>query len=185
MELATDLAQVVKDVVLKPDFTSALAIFTISLTNELLAVLPYNVILSGQLLFLEGPLSTAVLARLLLFVAVPIGLGTVLGSLPVYGLAYFGGKPAINRFSKYLRFSWEHVERIESKFKGSWYDEISFLALRSIPILPALPINVAAGILRMRPAPYLILTLAGTIIKMMIMLAFVGFGAIGIESLAR
>jgi len=183
MEMTDTITETVGNLVLHPNLHTALAIFTVSFVNELVAVLPYNVILSGQLVFLKEPISVALISQLFFYVALPVGLGTTLGSLPVFAVAYFGGKPAIDRFGKYLRFSWEHVEKIESKLKGSWYDEILFLSLRSVPFLPALPFNIASGILRMRIVPYLVLTFVGTLIKMMIMLLFFGYGALGVESL--
>ena len=180
MELITDIVQVVQNIVFHPNLTNATVLFLVSLINESFSIVPYPVILSGQLLLLEDPFSITMIIKLSLFVVIPIGIGTTLGSLPVYGLAYFGGKPAIEKFSKYLRFSWDSIERISLRFNGSWYDEILFLILRSVPLLPSLQVNAVAGILRMRPAPYLVLTIAGTIIKMLIMFMFVGFGVEGL-----
>ena len=180
MELITDIVQVVQNIVFHPNLTNATVLFLVSLINESFSIVPYPVILSGQLLLLEDPFSITMIIKLSLLVVIPIGIGTTLGSLPVYGLAYFGGKPAIEKFSKYLRFSWDSIERISLRFNGSWYDEILFLILRSVPLLPSLPVNAVAGILRMRPAPYLVLTIAGTIIKMLIMFMFVGFGVEGL-----
>ena len=184
MELTSNLAQVIQDVVLRPDFTSAVGLFAVSIVNELLSmfVFPYSIILSGQLLFIDGSFSISVVAKLAILVAIPFGLGTTLGSLPFYGLAYVGGRPTIEKFGKHLKLSWGKVEKISSKFNGSWYDEILFLALRSIPLLPGLPISVAAGILRMRLVPYFVLTFIGTMIRIMIMLLIVGFG---VDSIAR
>ncbi|OHB10911.1 MAG: hypothetical protein A3G05_02120 [Candidatus Zambryskibacteria bacterium RIFCSPLOWO2_12_FULL_45_14] len=176
MELSVNFVQIVQDAVLRPDLASALGIFIASLINELFAVLPYNVILSGPLFFLEGSFSAVFVTQLFLLVAVPVGFGTALGSLLTYGLAYFGGKPAIDKFGKYVYLSWESVEKMESKFKGVWYDEVLFVALRSTPLLPSLPINAAAGILRMSLARYLVFTVIGAIIRMMIIFMLVGLG---------
>ena len=182
MELSFNFVQAVQDMVLKPDFTSAIIILWSSFLNELVAVFPYALVLSGQLLFLKGSFSIAFIAKLFVFVAVPVGVGTTLGTLPAYGLSYFGGKPAIEKFGKYFRLSWTDVEKVESKFRGVWYDEIIFLAIQSTPLLPFLPVSVAAGILRMHLLPYVVLTFTGATIRMMIMFAFVGLGA---ETLAQ
>lgn len=179
MELSSDIAQTVQDVVLHPNFASALTLLAASFVNELFAVLPYVVVLSGQLLFLKSSISTVLIIKILLFVAVPVSIGTTLGSFLTYSLAYFGGKPAINKFSKYLHFSWKNVEKMESRFGGTWYDEIIFLCFRSVPFLPSLPLNIMAGILRMRLAPYIVLTLGGTLIKVIIMFMLVTLGVIG------
>lgn len=177
-----EVAQVLQDAVLQPDLASALGVFGASFLNELFAILPASVVLSGQLFFLKGSLSLQIFLELTLLVALPVGLGAAVGSLPTYLLAYFGGKPGIERYGKYVRLSWSQVEKMESKFKGSWYDEGIFLLMRTIPLLPALPVSVAAGILRMHFFPYFILTILGTILKMGIMFLFVGWG---VEVLAQ
>jgi membrane protein DedA with SNARE-associated domain len=176
MEQTVDFIKVVQDMVLDPTFGSALALFFTSFLNELVAVFPYAVVLAGQLLFLDESISIALMAKLLVFVAVPVGLGSSLGVIPVYILSYFGGKPAINKLQRYLRFSWEDVEKVNKKFKGEWHDEITFLLLRTIPILPSFPVSIAAGIFRMRFMPYLILTIAGFIMRMMLTLLVIGMG---------
>ncbi len=182
MGLSSDFFQIIQDTVLKPDFVSAIALFWFSLLNELIALLPYVIVVSGQILFINSHLSIVIFSKLLFFVAIPAGIGGALGSLFIYSLSYFGGKPTINKLNKYLRFSWKDVEKVTGRFNGAWYDEILFLALRSTPVLPSLPINIAAGILRMRPIPYFALTLLGFIIRMMIMFMIIGFG---VETLAQ
>ena len=177
---ASELIQVIHDMVLAPSFYGGVAVLTTTLLNEILALIPYHILLSGQLLFLEGPLSVELFRNLLLFVAVPVGLGTTIGSLVTYTLAYLGGKPAIERLGKYIKLSWTSVENVKNRLAGNWYDEVVFFALRAIPLLPSLPINVAAGLIRMRPITYIFLTLVGTIIKIMILFILVAIGVVGI-----
>lgn len=168
--------KVVQDVVLDPNLSNATALFFASFLNELIALFPFAVVLAGQLLFIEHSFSIAMIAKLLVYVALPVGLGSSLGVLPIYILTYFGGKPAINKLQKYLRFSWHDVEKVQKRFKGEWYDEILFLALRVIPVLPSFPVSIAAGILRMKFMPYLVLTTVGFIIRMMLTLLVIGMG---------
>ena len=182
MDQTLDFIKIIQDVVLNPNLGSALILFFLSLVNEIVAVIPYALVLSGQLLFLEDSLNIAMLTKLLVFVAVPVGVGSAIGSLPVYVLAYFGGKPLIEKYHKYLHFSWRDVEKMGAHFKGEWYDEIIFLILRSVPILPSFPISIAVGILRMRFLPYMVLTTVGFIIRMMLTLLIVG---VGVETLSR
>ena len=117
-----------------------------------------------------------------MFVSIPVGVGSALGSVPFYVLAYFGGRPAITKFQKYLRFNWSDVEKVSSRFKGEWYDEILFLLLRSIPLLPSLPVNIAAGVLRMNLLPYLVLSIVGFTIRMMLTLLVVALGMEGLSN---
>lgn len=182
MEQSLDFIQVLQQVVLDPNIGSALPLFFISFLNELIAVFPYVLLLAGQLFFLEDSLTLPMIAKLLVFVAVPVGIGGSLGVLPIYVLSYFGGKPLIEKFHKYLHFSWQDVEKVSQHFKGRWYDEVIFLFLRTIPVLPAFPVSIAAGIFRIRFWPYFILTTVGFIIRMMLTLLLVG---VGVESLSQ
>lgn len=181
MEQTFDLIELLQSVVLQPNLLSATILFFLSFLNEIIAIFPYAVVLSGQLLFLDEPLTLALLAKLFVFVAIPVSIGSSLGTLPVYAITYYGGKPAIEKLEKYLRFSWRDVEKISNRFKGAWYDEVIFLLLRSIPLLPSLPINVAVGILRMRFWPYFLLTVIGFTVRMMLTLLVVGVGAHGLS----
>ena len=176
MELIVNFAQLSRELVLSPSFWSVFVLVITSGLNELVGIVPYTILLSSEMIFLGVPLSLALLFKIFIFVALPVGLGTAVGSLLVYGLAYWGGKPAIDKFGKRVRLSWESVEKVQSKFRGSWYDEILFLALRTIPFMPGLPVSAAAGILRMHIAPYFFFTAFGSIIKVMIMCILVGFG---------
>ena len=182
MEISSNFVQIVQDVVLDPSSGSAMVLFVSSFLNELVAIFPYAVVLAGQLFFLKDPFSIGLMAKLLVFVAVPVGVGSALGVLPIYVLAYFGGKPAINKLQRYLRFSWHDVERVNQRFKGQWYDEILFLLLRTVPVMPSFPVSIAAGIMRMRFLPYFFLTTLGFIIRMMLTLLVVG---IGMQSLSQ
>jgi membrane protein DedA with SNARE-associated domain len=182
MENSLDFVRLVQEVVLDPKFSSALPLFFLSLLNELIGVLPFSLVLAGQLFFIEDSIDIAMLAKLLAFVAAPIGVGGAIGVLPLYGLAYFGGKPLIEKYHKFLHFKWEDVEKVSRKFQGRWYDEIIFLFLRIIPVLPSFPATIAAGVLRMRFMPYFVLTAVGFILRMMITLLLIG---VGVESLAE
>ncbi len=182
MEFSFDFVKLVQDVVLDPRATYAIPLALISFFNELIAVFPYVVMLAGQLFFLHDSLSLPILAKLLVFVAVPVGIGGTLGVIPLYFLSYYGGKPTVNKFHRYLRFKWEDVERVNSYFQGRWYDEVIFLILRTLPMFPSFPLTIVAGVLRMPFIPYFILTAVGLIIRMMITILIVG---IGVESLSQ
>jgi membrane protein DedA with SNARE-associated domain len=174
MEETLGFVQAVKNVVIDPSTASIWPLFLSSFLNDLVGIFPYALALAGQLLFLKGTFTVALMAKLLVFVAVPVGLGSAFGSLPLYAAAYFGGKPAINKFQKFLRFKWEDVEKINARFKGTWYDDAIFLLLRCTPVLPSFPLDVAGGVLRMGFWPFFVLTAVGSIIRMMVTLVVVG-----------
>lgn len=182
MERIFDFTEAINNIVIEPSVWSAFILLIAALINDLFAILPINVILSGQLLFLKEPPTPELFISLFTYVALPVSVGGTVGSLLTYTLAYFGGKPAIQKLGIYLNLSWERVEKIEEKFKGAWYDEVVFLSLRAIPFLPSLPINIAAGVIRMNPTSYVALTFIGTIIKTMVTFLLV---ALGIVALAQ
>jgi membrane protein DedA with SNARE-associated domain len=174
------IIEITRSVVLDPTVASAYSVFFISIVNEFLSIFPLGVILAGQLAFVKEPLSIALFSKLFMFVALPVGIGVALGSLLIFCIAYFGGKPVIDKFGKYIRVSWSDVEKMEKRFKESTYDEMLFLALRSTPFFPNVPVTIAAGILRMKLFPFLVLTAAGTAMRIMLMMLLAGFGLAGL-----
>ncbi len=173
---APEIIKALQGVVLEPSLVGALWVMFGAFMGEVVAPFPSGIFFAGQLLFLTEALSLTLVTKLFFLVAIPLAFGGTVGSLLSYGIAYFGGKPAIEKFKKYLRFSWEDVERLESKFKNNWYDELLFLALRIIPFIPTIPVNLLAGVLRMSFLRYTLLTFIGTIIRMMILLSIFAWG---------
>lgn len=175
--------KVAQDVVLNPSVSSILPLFLFSFANDLTGLFPFALAIAGQLLFLKSSFTVAFMAKLLVFVAVPVGVGSALGSVPLYLIAYFGGKPVINKLRRYIKFSWEDVEKVKSKFSGTWYDEVIFFLLRCTPVLPSFPVDIAGGILQMRFLPFIVLTIVGSIIRMMVTLIIFGIGMQGLSQL--
>ena len=172
-----EFVTLIQNMVLQPDFSSSVTFFWFSLINELVAVHPYVFLISGQIIFLEGSINPSILSELFVYIALPAGLGGALGSTFLYSIAYIGGKPAINKHQKYLRFSWEDVENITKRFDGTWTGDLLFILIRSIPILPSLPVNLAAGFVRMHPLLYVLYTFIGFVVRLMIMFIFLSISA--------
>ena len=185
MELTPDLINILKSLVLDPSLNGAFAIFVIALINEITGIFPIGLAIAAPLLFLNSAVTPLFYMQLLVFVSLPFALGNTISSLLVYWLAYAGGKPAIDKWGRFLRFSWDDVESVKKKLHGSWYDDGIFLILRSIPFLTSLPINIAAGIVRMRLINYIVITFLGTVIKMMITLGLVLYGVLGYSHFAQ
>lgn len=177
-----ELAETAQQVVLDPSLSFITPLFFIAFFNELLALFPYALVVAGQLLFLQDAFTLALFLKLLVFVALPIALGGAIGTIPFFVLAYYGGKPLIEKYEKFLRFSWEDVERASARFQGKWYAEAIFLFLRCIPILPSFPVTLAVGVMRIRFWPYFFLTVVGFAIRMMLTFLIV---QAGLESLSQ
>ena len=171
-----DIAQILYNATLNPTPLSALWIFIIFLLGEAVAFLPFMVVLTAPIFFIKGTLTAALVLKIFWLVAVPVGLGVSIGSLWLYYLAAWGGRPAVEKFGKYIRLSWKDVERAQERLARTKYDEMLLFGLRLVPLLPTLPVSLAAGFLHMRIWPYLILTAIGMTARTMIMIAMIAFG---------
>ncbi len=162
--------------VLEPGVWGALGLLAISAADEFVAFVPSSLILAAELLFLKDPISLANLARLTGFVALPIAVGTTVGSLPLFWAAYAGGKPALDAVRKKWKLGWADIEKFERKLGDTWKDDFLFFFLRATPLMPTLPVTAAVGLLRMRVTKYTILTTLGIALRVVITLIILRTG---------
>ena len=84
--------------------------------------------------------------------------GEVLGSLAGYLIGYFGGRPLVDRFGKYVLLTHKDLDRAEA-----WFDrhgEPLVLFGRFIPLLRSF-VSFAAGLAEMAVAKFVIFTVIG------------------------
>lgn len=145
----------------------ALGVFFASLIEEVIVPIPSALIMMAAGFFLLGTQAISVTSLVFLFtnVALPIALGLTLGSLVTYGLAYYLGKPFVERWGNYLSVTWTDIERLESYFAKQYKDELVFFGLRLVPIVPSIVINLFAGFVRFPIFKYLILTFVGILFR--------------------
>jgi len=84
--------------------------------------------------------------------------GSIVGSLISYYIGYYGGKPFISKFGKYLLLNQHHLEITEKFF--SKRGEITILISRFIPVVRHL-ISIPAGFGKMNIYKFTIFTLIG------------------------
>lgn len=85
-------------------------------------------------------------------------LGSIVGSLLSYAIGFYGGKPFISRFGKYLLLNNHHLEISENFF--SRYGDITILIARFVPIVRHL-ISIPAGFGKMNLLKFSIFTIIG------------------------
>jgi membrane protein DedA with SNARE-associated domain len=85
-------------------------------------------------------------------------LGSIIGSLISYAIGYYGGKPFIERFGKYLLLNNHHLEVSERFFEKR--GEITIFLARFIPIVRHL-ISIPAGFGKMNLLKFSVYTLIG------------------------
>ena len=109
-------------------------------------------------------------------IALPATCGVTLGAGLMYALAYFGGKPIIVSFGRYVGVKWSDTERVGRFFGRGYADEAVLVALRAIPLFPISVVSIFCGLIRIRPAAFFITTFAGSFVRIGT-LSFVGWYA--------
>jgi membrane protein DedA with SNARE-associated domain len=87
-------------------------------------------------------------------------LGSLLGALVAYAIGYFGGRPFLLRWGRYLRFTEADLDRTEAFF-ARWGAAASFLG-RMVPVVRSL-VSFGAGVGRMPLLPFVVFTVLGSI----------------------
>lgn len=138
----------------------SLGVFLGSLLEEIIAPIPSTIVIIGSSFFIMGadPLNLEGFIKLLLYVSIPASLGLTLGSLFLYIIGYYLGKPFILKWGKYLGLSWEAVEKTNKKFAESKSDDMLLFSLRALPIVPSVVISTLCGFIRFNLKDYIIIT---------------------------
>ncbi len=87
------------------------------------------------------------------------GIGCTIGSILNYALGYYGGRPLVERYGKYLMINPEDIERADKWF-ARWGDWTSFLS-RLLPIVRTF-ISFPAGVMKVRFWHFTALSFAGS-----------------------
>ncbi len=104
-------------------------------------------------------------------VALASSLGSLIGSWLSYFIGYYGGRPFLEKFGKYLLLDHHHLELTEKFFAK--YGQQAVLISRFIPVVRHL-ISVPAGMAKMNKLKFTIDTLIGATCWNMF-LAYLGF----------
>lgn len=78
----------------------ALGVFFAEIIEEIIVPIPSAlVLLTSGFIFLKGDFGIDVIKNLLFVIAIPGALGLTLGSLVIYYLSFYGGKPFIEKLA--------------------------------------------------------------------------------------
>lgn len=86
--------------------------------------------------------------------------GAVVGALVAYAIGYFGGRPLLERWGRYLRITPADLDRTD-EFFARHGSQAAFLG-RLIPVVRSL-VSFAAGIARMPLVPFIVYTALGSL----------------------
>lgn len=155
----------VQNLILHAGAIGAFGFFIGALLEEVAFPLPSPLLLVGVAFFFGKPITFVTVLKILGMVILPITLGATIGSLIIYGLAYYGGYAAVAKFNKRLGFSWEDVDKFRQKLSRVRSDELILFLSRCLPFTPTTLITIAAGILRMNPLVFIGLTFSGIFVR--------------------
>jgi LPXTG-motif cell wall-anchored protein len=145
----------------------ALGIFFAALIEQIIVPIPSSFvsITAGFFILPAYGLFLDVLWKSIYVIALPVALGTALGSLFFYFLGYLGGKPVVEKTKKWLGLNWEDIEKIKKKLDNSRNDELALFILWTLPILPTVVIAVSCGIFRYPVLKHILLTISGIFLR--------------------
>ncbi|PIS14976.1 hypothetical protein COT63_02445 [Candidatus Shapirobacteria bacterium CG09_land_8_20_14_0_10_38_17] len=148
-----------------------LAIFLGGLIEQVIIPIPSPLITmaGGFLLIPQNIPFEQVLKEALLKVVLPYTIAASLGLGIVYFIAYFGGKPLIEKFHHYLGFSWQDIKQLQKKFRGTKKDGLLIIALRAIPVIPISVISGVCGAIRFPIPEFYIASIVGVFIRSFIL----------------
>lgn len=144
-----------------------MGVFYASVAEEIIHVVPTSVVhlTAGAMLLGDLSWSWQLLVRAILFVGIPAALGVTIGALPFYIAGWYGGKPFIERYGKWIGVSWESIEAFDRRLSKTAWDEVIYTILRAMPFIPSIVMSVGAGVLRLPLRTYFIGSLLGTFIR--------------------
>ncbi|PSG99654.1 MAG: hypothetical protein BRC28_03470 [Nanohaloarchaea archaeon SW_4_43_9] len=129
--------------------------------EEVFVPIPSPIIpMAAGALLIESTAFTEVIFQAFFLIALPASIASVISSYFVFAITFYGGKPAIKRYGKWLDVRWKDVQRMESHFDSG--NEKYYVAFfRSIPIVPLSLVSGSAGLFRMNWKEYGIWSFVG------------------------
>lgn len=145
----------------------AWGVFFASIVEEVIAPIPSSLVIMGAGFSFMGsvPVDFSSILSLFAIVILPASFGVTIGSLFIYALAYFAGKPFLKKYGKYFGISWDSVEKTQTKFVRKHADSFVLFGLRAVPIVPSVVISAISGLVRLSVFKYITYTFLGTLVR--------------------
>ena len=146
------------------------------LIEAIIAPIPSPIIImfAGFAMIEPGMALLPALLKILLIITIPACIAGLIGNYVVYAVCYHGGKPVVDRFHKFLGFSWDDILNIKKKVGGRHHQNISLVVLRAIPIMPLSLVSAASGVLKINWRRFGFYSFIGMVARNMV-LAFLGW----------
>ncbi|MFN0117362.1 MAG: DedA family protein [Elusimicrobiota bacterium] len=133
---------------------------------------PLIIMGAGALLIDSGLSFVQAFGPIFLKIVLPGAVASTIGAYFTFFIAYYGGKPVIDKFSGFLGFTWDNLIKLEGKLTNRM--SLMIFLLRALPIVPLSLISAAAGVLRVPFIQFTLWTFLGSIPRCLI-LGYLGY----------
>lgn len=170
------IAQLILKIELIVQEYGAMGVFFAALLEEIIAPIPSSLVamFAGFFLLPVDENLIGVISSAIFTVVIPMSFGISAGSLVVFALAYFGGKPIILKWGKWFGIEWASIEKLEDKLTKGYADELVLFGARALPIVPSVAISAFCGMIRYPVRTFLLITFIGSFVRSFIM-AIIGW----------
>jgi membrane protein DedA with SNARE-associated domain len=154
-------------------FYGPYSVFIIVLLEELLVPIPSPLVLmgSGFILIEPGLPFFDAAVKIFFFIALPASIASVLGSLILYGIGYYGGMTVINRLRPFIGTSWDQMKQTEKKLEKKKRVWVTIAFLRAVPLFPIAIVSLFAGVLGLSKKRFALATFVGSLPRTFILAA--------------
>lgn len=144
-----------------------LGVLCATILEEIIAPIPSALVplAAGFFLLPSDATFVVVAVRAVFVVALPVAVGISIGSAAVYAIAYYGGKPLLEKYGRVLGLTWEQVEGIEQKMIEGRKDEVTLFLLRMIPVIPGVAVSAFCGAVRYPVKTFMSITFAASLLR--------------------
>lgn len=152
----------------------AAAVFIGVIVESIIVPIPSPLIImgAGAILIEPGLSWSAAFSPIMLQVVLPGAVASTIGAYVAYGIAYLGGKPVIERFTRFLGFNWEDILAMDRRIVGKM--GVMLFILRALPVVPLSLISATAGALRLPLLKFSLWTFAGSLPRCLL-LGYMGY----------
>lgn len=158
-------------------------VFIGSFLEEVISPIPSTLIMgtAGSLALVDGRS-----LRYLVLLSLIGNVGKILGAWLYYFVGDRLENMLVKPITKYFGVKHEDIEKMGKRFTGHhWKDGGVLFLLRIVPFVPAMPVSLAAGIIKMDVRVFLVATYAGNFFKDLFYL-FIGYlGLVKLHTLWR
>ena len=153
-----------------------LSMFIGGIVEQIIVPIPSPIITMSGGVFLVSKQGNFfnILWQIITRVSLPYSIGAVIGTGLVFFIAYYGGRPLLDKFGKYIGISWKLIEKVRADFQKTIADELFILIAVCIPVVPVSLISAFSGGFRFKPTKFFPIMFLALIIRAII-LGFIGY----------